>query len=57
MPYIGRTDIWIELDKVVFYDDRILTESERLQLQRQMNEQRGLYGEPPANGRIERQPW
>lgn len=57
LPYIGRTDIWIELDKVVFYDDRILTESERLQLQRQMNEQRGLYGEPPANGRIERQPW
>lgn len=57
LPYIGRTDIWIELDNVVYYDGRILTESERLQLQRQLNEQRGLYGEPPASGRIEREPW
>lgn len=57
MPYIARTDLWIKLDKVVFYNDRILTESERLQLQRQMNEQRGLYGEPPASGDIQRQPW
>lgn len=57
LPYIARTDLWMELDKTVFYNGRILTESERLQLQRQMNEQRGLYGEPPASGRIERQPW
>lgn len=57
MPYIARTDLWMELDNVVFYNGRILSESERLQLQRQMNEQRGLYGEPPASGRIERQPW
>lgn len=57
LPYIARTDLWMELDETVFYNGRILTESERLQLQRQMNEQRGLYGEPPASGRIERQPW
>jgi Astacin (Peptidase family M12A). len=57
LPYIARTDLWMELDKTVFYNGRKLTESERLQLQSQLNQQRGLYGNPPANGRIEREPW
>lgn len=57
LPYIARTDLWIELDNVVYNNGRILTESERLQLQSQLNQQRGLYGTPPASGRIERAPW
>lgn len=57
LPYIARTDLWTELDDTVYRNGRILTNEERLELQRQINQQRGLYGEPPANGRIERQPW
>lgn len=57
LPYIARNDLWIELDNTVYYNGRILTNAERLDLQRQMNQQRGLYGDPPATGRIERQPW
>ena len=33
------------------------TEEERLQLQNQINAQRGLYGVPPANGRTELVDW
>jgi hypothetical protein len=57
LPYIARNDLWIELDNTVYYNGKILTNAERLDLQRQMNQQRGLYGDPPAEGRIERQPW
>ena len=57
MPYIARNDLWIELDNTIYYNGRILTNAERLDFQRQMNQQRGLYGDPPASGRIERQPW
>lgn len=57
MPYIARNDLWIELDNTVYYNGRILTNVERLDFQRQMNQQRGLYGDPPAGGRIEGQPW
>lgn len=57
LPYIGRTDNWIELDRPVYYRGGQLTESECQQLQYQLNAQRGLYGTPPANGRIDRKPW
>ena len=57
LPYIGRTDNWIELDTVVYYRGSRLSESERVQLQDRLNADRGLYGTPPANGRIERKPW
>lgn len=57
LPYIGRTDNWIELDTIVYYRGSKLSESERIQLQNRLNADRGLYGTPPANGRIERKPW
>jgi hypothetical protein len=57
LPYIARTDNYAELDKNVYQNGRLLTETERLNLQKNMNSQRGLYGEPPINGRIERMPW
>lgn len=57
LPYKGRTDNWIELDTVVYHKGSKLSESERIQLQNKLNANRGLYGTPPANGRIERKPW
>lgn len=57
LPYIGRTDNYVELDSKVYQNGKLLTEQERLNLQNSINEQRGLYGEPPASGRIERKPW
>ena len=58
LPYIARKDNYTELDSVVYINGRKLTEEERLDLQHQLNQQRGLYGEPPASGRIStRKPW
>lgn len=52
LPMIARTDNYIELDTVVYDGNNVkLTESQRLQLQTQINQQRGLYGNPPASGR------
>lgn len=57
LPYLARTDNYIEFDEKVYYNGRLLTESERLQLQNEMNAQRGLYGTPPASGRVVRKAW
>ena len=57
LPYIARTDNYIELDDYVYNHGRLLTEDERKELQDYLNSQRGLSGEPPAEGRIERTPW
>lgn len=57
LPYRARTDNYIELYEKVYYNGRLLTESERIQLQNDLNAQRGLYGTPPLNGRIDRLPW
>lgn len=58
LPFIARKDLWIELDSPVYYDGGQLTEYERLNLQRQLNQQRGLYGDPPPPAEpIERKPW
>lgn len=57
LPYMARTDLWTELDKTVYRNGQILTEVERLELQRRINEQRGLYGEPPTSGQVIRDPW
>ena len=51
LPYIARTDNYIELDDTYYPNGQKLTEAERLQLQTQLNNQRGLYGEPPLSGR------
>lgn len=51
LPYIARTDNYIELDDTYYPNGQKLTEAERLQLQTQLNSQRGLYGEPPLSGR------
>lgn len=53
LPYIGRTDNWIELDTIVYYEGSKLSESERIQLQNKLNADRDLYG----IRRIERKPW
>ena len=57
LPYIARKDNYVELDDVYDPSGRRLTEEERLQLQNQINAQRGLYGVPPANGRTELVDW
>lgn len=58
LPYIARTDNYVELDTPVYTSNGTqLSEAERIQLQNQLNAQRGLYGTPPANGRIEREAW
>lgn len=57
LPYIARTDNYIELDDNVWVDGRLLSEQERLQLQENLNAQRGLYGTPPESGRIIRKWW
>ena len=51
LPYIARKDTYTELDSIVYFQGRRLTEEERLRLQNYLNQQRGLYGEPPADGR------
>lgn len=58
LPFKARTDNYIELDSVVYDGNGVkLTESQRLQLQTQLNQQRGLYGTPPESGRKEEAPW
>ena len=49
LPYIARTDNYIELDDTYYPNGQKLTEAERLQLQTQLNNR--LYGEPPLSGR------
>lgn len=50
LPYIARSDVYRELDTVVFDgNNRQLTESERLQLQAELNNGNPT---PPAGGRI-----
>lgn len=51
LPYIARTDNYIELDVTHYPNGTQLTEQERLDLQRQLNAQRGLYGDPPIENR------
>lgn len=58
LPLIARSDLYIELDKVVYLSDgRKLTEAERIDLQAYLNARRNLNNEPPASGRIKREPW
>jgi len=57
LPYIARTDNYIQLDKKVWMDGRLLTEQERIQLQTDLNAQRGLYGTHPESGVIDQKPW
>lgn len=57
LPYIARTDNYVELDDHVYQNGRLLTDDERQQLQDNLNSQRGLSGQPPLSGRIERMPW
>lgn len=52
LPYIARTDNYIELGDTYYPNGEKLTESERLELQTQLNAQRGLYGLPPIENRI-----
>ena len=51
LPFIARTDTYTELDSVVYSGSRRLSEEERLQLQRSLNERWGYYGDPPLSGR------
>ena len=51
LPFIARTDTYTELDSVVYSGSRRLSEEERLQLQRSLNERWGYYGDPPQSGR------
>lgn len=57
LPYIARTDNYVELDETHYPNGQKLTESERLQLQDQINSQRGLYGTPPIGNRIKQVEW
>lgn len=51
LPYIARSDVYAELDEVVYKSDNtIMTQSERLQLQAQLN---NGNPNPPAGGRIQ----
>ncbi len=51
LPYIARSDTYRELDNVVYKSDNtIMTESERLSLQAQLNNGNST---PPAGGRID----
>lgn len=52
IPMKIRKDLYIELDTVMYRDNRKLAREEILQLQQQINEQRGLTGEPPISGRV-----
>lgn len=57
LPYIARTDNYVELDDTYYPNGQKLTESERLQLQNQINAQRGLYGVPPIENRKQQVEW
>ena len=57
LPYVARDDNYVELDKTVYYNGRVLTEAERLDLQNQMNALRGLTGTPPPDKVKKRKPW
>ena len=57
LPYIARTDNYVELDDTYYPNGQKLTESERLNLQNQINAQRGLYGTPPIENRKEIVEW
>lgn len=57
LPYIARTDNYIELDDTYYPNGQKLTESERLNLQNQLNAQRGLYGLPPIENRMQLVEW
>lgn len=57
LPYIARTDNYIELGDTYYPNGQKLTESERLELQNQLNAQRGLYGTPPIENRKEELDW
>ena len=57
LPYKARTDLYVELEDTFYPNGQKLTEAERLQLQTQLNNQRGLYGEPPLSGRAELIDW
>ncbi len=57
LPYIARTDNYVELDDTYFPNGQKLTESERLNLQNQINAQRGLTGTPPIENRKETVEW
>ena len=58
LPLIARSDLYTELDNVVYLPDgRKLTEAERIDLQAYLNARRNLNNEPPASGRIKREPW
>lgn len=51
LPYKARTDNYVELDDTYYPNGQKLTESERLELQSQINAQRRLYGIPPIENR------
>lgn len=57
LPYIARTDNYVELDDTYYPNGQKLTESERLNLQNQINAQRGLTGTPPIENRKEIVEW
>ena len=57
LPYIARTDNYIELDDTYYPYGQKLTESERLNLQNRINAQRGLTGTPPIENRAELVEW
>lgn len=57
LPYKARTDNYVELDDTYYPNGQKLTESERLELQSQINAQRGLYGIPPIENRKELVEW
>lgn len=57
LPYIARDDNYVELDKTVYYNGRVLSEAERLDLQDQMNALRGLTGTPPPDKVKKKIPW
>lgn len=51
LAILARDDNCYELDTKVYYNGRILTEEERIQLQTNLNTQRGLTGTPPEDKR------
>lgn len=57
LPYIARKDNYVELDDTYYPNGQKLTEAERLDLQTQLNAQRGLYGEPLLSGRMPKVEW
>ena len=57
LPYIARKDNYVQLDKKVYRDGRLLTDTERQELQDALNAERGLTGTPPESGVIIRDPW